>query len=50
MRLDTARDEYTKEVKVYKKTKWTSPEPFVNKIYMNYGTMLDFFDYSGVRV
>ena len=27
-----------------------SVDPKINKILVNYGTMLDFFDYSGVRV
>ena len=31
-------------------TKWTVSDPEVNKIYRNYGVMLDFFDYSGVRI
>lgn len=31
-------------------TKWTSRNEDKNRIYFNYGTMLDFFDYSGVVV
>lgn len=35
---------------ILRKTKWTTTDPVANKVYFNYGTMLDFFDYSGVRV
>jgi len=31
-------------------TKWTSEDPQENTFFYNYGTMLDFFDYSGARV
>jgi hypothetical protein len=31
-------------------SKWTHSNPEINKIYKNYGTMIDFFDYSGVRI
>jgi hypothetical protein len=31
-------------------TKWTSENPQENTFFNNYGTMLDFFDYSGARV
>jgi len=31
-------------------TQWTSSDPGTNRMLRNYGTMLDFFDYSGVSV
>ena len=31
-------------------TKWTSSDDYKNRIMFNHGTMLDFFDYSGVFV
>ena len=31
-------------------TQWTARDESTNKMLRNYGTMLDFFDYSGVRV
>ena len=31
-------------------TKWSSSDPGTNKALRNFGTMLDFFDYSGVVV
>ena len=31
-------------------TYWTAKDDDTNKMLKNYGTMLDFFDYSGVRV
>ena len=31
-------------------TKWTARNEDKNRIFFNYGTMLDFFDYSGVVI
>ena len=39
-----------KPEKEVKDTKWTSRNEEKNKVFFNYGTMLDFFDYSGVVV
>jgi hypothetical protein len=36
--------------KEIKETKWTSRNEDKNRIFFNYGTMLDFFDYSGVVI
>ena len=40
-------DKPNKEIK---ESKWTSRNEDKNRVYFNYGTMLDFFDYSGVVV
>lgn len=39
-----------KPKKTLKDTKWTKIDPEENRIFANFGTMVDFFDYSGVRV
>ena len=39
-----------KPPKQIKESKWTSRNEDKNRVYFNYGTMLDFFDYSGVVV
>lgn len=39
-----------KPIKEIKESKWTSRNEDKNRIYFNYGTMLDFFDYSGVAI
>lgn len=53
-RLENA-DEATKDTILKPKravvdSKWTTSDSHVNRYYVNYGTMLDFFDYSGVRL
>lgn len=52
-RLDREGDDTGQPVEVSRRvtdTKWTTSDPNVNRYYVNYGTMLDFFDYSGVRL
>jgi hypothetical protein len=39
-----------KPEKEIKNSKWTSINEDKNRIYFNFGTMLDFFDYSGVAI
>ena len=39
-----------KPLKEITESKWTSRNEDKNRVYFNYGTMLDFFDYSGVTV
>lgn len=43
-KLDVARKQVVAD------TKWTKADPEENKVFLNFGTMIDFFDYSGVRV
>jgi len=31
-------------------SRWNAKDPTINRVLKNYGTMLDFFDYSGVVV